>query len=133
MKITPKQYAQTLYEITKDKSQSEAEVILANFVKVLGKNNQLRLKNDIIKKFGEIYNKENSIVEAEVESKEKLYEDLRKQLRKYVSNKYDAKDVVLNEKRNESLKGGIIIRVGDEVLDGSVDRQLAGLKKVLTK
>ena len=43
------------------------------------------------------------------------------------------KDVRLNTKVDPSILGGLIVRVGDTVLDGSVDGQLAALRKNLAR
>lgn len=131
MRIAATQYAKSLYEAVKDKPQGEIDNILANFVKILKKNNQLKLEEDIIKKFGEIYNKENNIVEAQITSREALSGRARTEVSAYIRAKYGAEEAVLNEKVDQSVKGGIIVRVGDEVMDGSISRQLSDLKKNL--
>jgi len=41
------------------------------------------------------------------------------------------KDVRLNTKVDPSILGGLIVRVGDTVLDGSIDGQLAALRKTV--
>jgi F-type H+-transporting ATPase subunit delta len=131
MKITPSQYAKTLYELTLNKSKNEVDVLVTEFTKLLQKKNQVKLLPKIIEKFNEIWNKNNGIIEAEIMSREKLNDELRNKLRNYISNKYKAKEVLINNIVNESIKGGIIIRVGDEVMDGSISRQLQNLKKEL--
>jgi len=131
MKITAQQYAKALYELTADKKHREIDGVVAGFLKELDKNGQLRLANDVIKKFREIYNAEHGIVEAEVITKEKISESLEKKIKQYVSEKYSAKEIVLHNKIDENVKGGIVIRVGDEVMDGSISRQLDELKKSL--
>ena len=133
MKATAMQYAKALYEATKDKNQKEIDGILADFVKLLAKNNQERLAGNISKKFGEIYNAENGIVEAEITSCEKLNEAIEKKIENYIKDKYSAKKVEINNKIDESIKGGIIIKVGDEIMNGSVERQLKELKSSLEK
>lgn len=131
MKISAQQYAKTLYEVTKDKSQAEANAVVASFSAVLKKNNHLKLKEKIIGKFEEIFNQESGIVKAEVVSRDALSDDLRTHLRTYIRTKYQAKEVILAEKIDENIKGGIVIRVGDEVMDGSLERRLRGLKNIL--
>lgn len=133
MKITTNQYAQALFEATEEKSQKEISHIIINFVKALAKNSQLKLKNDIIKKFQEIYNQEKSIVEAEIISRDEINENLQKYLIEYISDKYGAKKVVLKTKLDKNIKGGIIIKVGNEIIDGSVKHQFMELKKILEK
>jgi F-type H+-transporting ATPase subunit delta len=132
MKATATQYAKALYGATKDRNQKEIDGILANFVKVLSKNNQIRLAENVSKKFGEIYNNENEIVETEVISTEKLSDEIEKKIKSYVKNKYHAREVVVNSIIDKSIKGGVVIKIGDEVMDGSVGRQLRELKNILT-
>jgi F-type H+-transporting ATPase subunit delta len=131
MKIAPSQYAQALYGATKEKSQAQIGEAVSSLIKILAKNSQIKESQKIISKFREIYNRENNIVEAEVTTREGIDDDLRKHLRKYVSNKYNAEKVEINNIIDKSIKGGIIIRVGDEVIDGSVVRQLKELKNKL--
>jgi F-type H+-transporting ATPase subunit delta len=131
MKATATQYAKALYEATKDKDQKEIDGVLADFVKVLSKNNQIRLAGNVSKKFGEVYNRENGIVEAEVISCEKLSEGIEKKIESYIKEKYSAKEVVINNVVDKSIKGGVVIKVGDEVTDFSVEKVLKNLKSKL--
>ena len=133
MKATTAQYAKTLYELTEKKNHQEIDEVVANFLQSLKKNGQMKMADGIVKKFHEIHNAENGIVEAEVVTCEKINESLEREIKKYVLEKYSAKEVVLKNIIDEKVKGGIIIRVGDEVMDGSVSRQLLELKKKLQK
>ncbi len=133
MKITSKQYAQTLFELTQKKSESEVDGVIKKLAELLKKNRQLNLLSDIVKKFSEIWNKENGIVEAEVISRRELSESLQNETKEFVKNKYQAKEVHLKNKVDKNIKGGVIIKVGDEVLDGSVSRQLRELRKAMVK
>jgi F-type H+-transporting ATPase subunit delta len=99
----------------------------------LQKNNQLKMAGKIIEKFNGIYNQENGIVEAEITSREELSKDVSNKLRNYVSTKYKAKEVVIKNKIDEQIKGGIIIKVGDEIIDASIGKSLMELKKILMK
>ena len=132
MKITATQYAKALYVTTADKSEKEIADLISNLAKVLIKNRQMKLFSKITKKFGEIWNQEKGIVEAEITSREELHTELRNKISKYIKEKYRAKEVILKNIVDEKIKGGIIIRVGDEILDGSVKRQLQELKNNLS-
>lgn len=133
MKATATQYAKALYEATKDKSQKEIDDILADFVKLLSKNNQIRLAGNVSKKFGEVYNKEHGIVEAEVISCEKLDNSLVHKLNNFLKDKYKAKEVVIKNIIDKTIKGGVVIKVGDEVMDTSIKRQIIELKNILIR
>lgn len=133
MKITANQYAELFYELTVNKAQAEISAIVSNFLEVLAKNRQMKLADKIIEKFSEIYNKKNGIVEAEITSCEVLSNELRNKVSNYVSTKYQAKEVILNNKIDLKIKGGIVIKVGDDIMDASIERSLVELKNVLVK
>lgn len=133
MKITANQYAKSLYEATAEKSKQEIDGAVAGFLKVLRKKNQMKLAKKIIEKFSEIYNKKNGIVETNVITRYKIQDTITKKIESFIKEKYQAKKVILNNKIDLSIKGGIIIKVGDEILDGSVAKQLQNLKSILLK
>lgn len=131
MKLSAKQYAKTLYEITKDKSQSEIDEIVSKFVKFLVSNNQVKMAEKIISRFQEIYNEQEGILEAEITSREKISNDLLDKISSFVKEKYQAKKIVFDNKIDENILGGVIIRVKDEVLDGSVRTHLKNMETIL--
>ena len=143
MKVSPKQYAQALCDLTKGKDKQVINSVVSKFAKELSVNNQLNLLDNIIKKFSGIWNERNGIVEAEIVSARELENSQVSKVKNYIKKKYNVKKVVLSAKGgfayvgqnkiDKSLKGGIIIKVGDEVIDGSVARRLRELKAGLLK
>ncbi|MFA6973792.1 MAG: ATP synthase F1 subunit delta [Parcubacteria group bacterium] len=133
MKITATQYAKSLYELTDGKSEQEVDGVVASFLKVLIKNRHLKIAKKVMAKFTEISNQEQGLVEAEVTTREKIHTEVLTQVRTYIKNKYKAREVVIKNKIDLNIKGGIVIKVGDEILDGSIAGQLNGLRKALTK
>jgi len=132
MRITTKQLAQTLYDLTDGKSKSEIEKSVADFARYIYKNRKLKLTDKIIEQFAAIYNQRKGIVEAEVATREKMDEALEKKVKHFLKEKYRAEEVVLKNIIDESVKGGMIVKVGDEVMDGSIKGQLDRLKQELT-
>jgi len=131
MKISTKQYAQALYELTLGKSESEVGIVVEKFVKELVKNNQIKSVSKIIDNFNNIYNQENGIIEAEIESREQLQTEVLEKIEKYLIKKYKAKQIILNKKINPEIKGGVIIKAGDEITDLSVAGSLNRLRREL--
>jgi F-type H+-transporting ATPase subunit delta len=132
MKVTISQYAKTLYESVKDKPRNEIPDIVSNFVKILSKNNQIKNSGKIISKFGDIYNQENWIIEAEVRSARKLESLQIHKVKNFLKKKYEAKEIILNNIIDEKIKGGIVIKVRDELTDASISGKLRGLKNKLS-
>jgi F-type H+-transporting ATPase subunit delta len=133
MRISARQYAQTLFDLTDGKSKSEIDKSVADFARHMNKERKLKMAGKVIEQFEKIYNRKNGIVEAEVVTAEKLSDKAEKKVKNYIQRKYDAKEVVVKNIVDSSIKGGMIVKVGDEVTDGSVVGRLSELKKVLIK
>ena len=131
MKLSPKQYAATLYEILVGTPAKQQKDVIRNFLKYLLANNRLRLADKIATEFAshiEHLNKEEKI---EVTSARPLSEKLRKEIRGLMKETLEVKNVVLNEKIDAGLLGGVRIVWGDEVVDASLKERLNQLKKHL--
>ncbi|MCD6149492.1 ATP synthase F1 subunit delta [bacterium] len=133
MKISAKQYAQALYDLTGGKSEADVGGVIIKFAEELKRGGQLKLTNKIIEKFNEIWNEQNGIIEAEVVSARGLESYQVCKAENYIKEKYKAKKVVLKNRVDGNIKGGIIIKVGDEIMDGSVAGKLRKLKENLRK
>jgi len=133
MKLKEAQYAKTLYEVTKDKDQKEIDIVVSGFFKLLVKNGQFNLAKKIIAKFESFWNEKKGIIEVEVITRAEMGKENLVRVEEYIKGKYEAKEVLINNKVDEKIKGGIIIKVEDEILDGSVANQLKMLKNNLSK
>jgi F-type H+-transporting ATPase subunit delta len=131
MRLSVNQYAKALYETVRDKSQDEVDLTVANFLKILRKNGQMKLAKKIVEKFSSLWNSENGIVEVEVVTRYKLQDTIIKEIEKFIQEKYSAKEVIIKNIIDEKIQGGIIIKIGDELMDASVARKLADLKNSL--
>ncbi|MDN3587942.1 ATP synthase F1 subunit delta [Pedobacter aquatilis] len=81
------------------------------------------------KQFIEQYNKLNGIVTADVTSATVLSAEAKEQVVAIVKRELGAKQVIINEKVNEKLIGGFILKVGDKQFDASIASGLNKLKK----
>jgi F-type H+-transporting ATPase subunit delta len=140
MKVTATQYATILYNLTVEKPKQEIDGVIYKFINVLRKNNQLKLADKIIAKFNDICNQKHGIVEAKVTTRYKIptspaggQDTMTKQIEKYIKEKYKAKEVIIKNKIDENIKGGIVIKVGDEILDASVEGKLKKLESILSR
>jgi len=131
MKVTTKQLARTLYELTDSQSKPEIEKSVASFALYMYRERKLKLAGKIIGQFKKIYNQEKNIIEAEITSCRKISEAIESKAKHFIKEKYQAKEVVLKNIVDPQIKGGIVLKVGDEVTDGSVEGKLNELKKTL--
>ncbi len=133
MKITPKQYSESLYQAVQNKKDSEVKDAIGNFVKVLISNNDISKADEIIKQFVGIWNKEQGIVEAEVVSAKELDNKIAKLLNNYIVKLSGAEKVLVRQKVDKNILGGVVIKYGDKVLDGSLREKLNELKAEMIK
>ena len=127
MKITPKQYAISLYETTKNVDKFKAEKRVATFVDILKKNNDLSLADKIKDEYNKYHRNQRNISKIEIASNSKLDSGILNKIIQKFKNQIE-----VEEKIDESLIGGIVIKIDNNVLiDGSVKRKLENLRKSL--
>lgn len=125
MKTTPKQYAISLYEATKNASKAEAPELVANFLKLLRTNNDFSKANRIINEYQAYYRKQKGIAKIKVSSSEKLSSATTSGIMKHFDGQVEMEEAI-----DETLLGGITLEIDDNILiDGSVKRKLETLRE----
>jgi F-type H+-transporting ATPase subunit delta len=84
----------------------------------------------IVEIFQQMYNKEKGILEAEVTSAVPLDAAHQKRVSEELS-KITGKSVQLHLREDPAILGGIIARIGDQLIDASVATRLAELSERL--
>jgi len=102
-----------------------------NFLFVLNDRNRLAALAGIVEAFGELYDERTGRVRAQVTSAKGLDAASITTLRNHLQSITGAKEVIVREDVDPALLGGIVTRVGDLVLDGSVRTQLRLLRDQL--
>ncbi len=133
MKITSRQYAQALYDLTKDKQLAEIKQITKRFVELLINNRDLSKAKEISNRFQKIWLREENIVEANIVSARKLDKDVIKSVSDYIKKTTKAKELIIKEDIDKNILGGVIIKYQDKIMDGSIKTKLIELKKEIIK
>jgi F-type H+-transporting ATPase subunit delta len=105
--------------------------LAANFIRLLAERRRLALLPRIVEVFGEMYNKEKGIVIAEVTTAVPLDEAHQKRVADQLA-RITGKTVQVRTRTDPRILGGIITRIGDELIDASVASRLAALAERLT-
>jgi len=125
-KVSNKQYAEALYEITKDTKGEKLNKALRLFVLLLVKNHKLKQAETIIVEFEKYAKKQAGIVEIEIISARELSEATLNHIKKVFGAEVEAL-----EKVDETLLGGVKVKTEDKILDASLKKQLTILKNNL--
>jgi len=100
---------------------------LGKFLSLLVQKKRANIVPEIAEEFSALVDAENNVCRGHVTSAIALNDKMLKKVRKTLA-KLTGKDVNLTTSIDTSIIGGIIAKVGDLVLDGSIRTQLAGLK-----
>lgn len=125
-KHSNRQFAKALYEVTEGLPKNDIPEVIRNFLMMLQKNNKLKKIEHIIEEFIQYSKKQAGIKEIEVESARKLDRPTLDKIKKLFGEKSE-----VTEKINESLLGGVKIKIDDLVYDASLQKQLIKLKEKL--
>lgn len=121
-----------LYELLAGGLGEDAPAELTGLLRVVIENGRLSALPEIAAQFRALKNESEGVADAYIESAFALKQKEVKDLVQSLKNTFP--DVKLNPivTVNPELIGGVCVRVGDKVLDGSVRARLAQMKAALT-
>lgn len=105
----------------------EVDKVMGNFLKLLVQKKRAEILPEIAEEFQIMVNEEKNVSHGSIVSAVELSDELQAKVQATLE-KLTGKQVVLSTSVDPSLIGGIVAKVGDLVLDGSIRTQLAGLK-----
>ena len=131
MKLKPKQYAISLYEAVAGAPSDKVGPILANFVKILVKNNALKMAPQIVEYFKNYANRAEGIAEIKIKTAETIKDELTEKIKKIVPEIFGQsfKKISVKKEVDPSLLGGFVLETEDKIFDASVKNKLKLLKK----
>jgi F-type H+-transporting ATPase subunit delta len=132
MKISARQYAESLYDSVAGKSEAEALKVIKSFVALLGRQRALPQAAAIMENFQEIWYRAQGELPVELLSARALSPESRNLLLDYLREKTGAAKINLQTKIEADLLGGFILRYQSRVVDGSLRSSLASLKSQIS-
>jgi len=111
--------------------EQKVQPLTIQLLKILTDKSRESLLDLILKHFIDYYNVHHGIIEIDITSAFELDDEQVKNLVKQLEKK-TGKKVELNKQINAELIGGMMVRIDDTVIDGSVKHKLSQLKSRLT-
>ncbi len=106
--------------------------MVKNFIKLLLDKNRMGAIKEVTDHYSRLTDELSNITRAEVITAKPLKADALDRLVQALKG-LTSKDVKVNVSEDESIMGGLIVKTGDLVLDGSVRTQLEGLRESLKR
>jgi F-type H+-transporting ATPase subunit delta len=103
-----------------------------NFLRLLLDKNRIGGIEDVSAYYTRLTDEISNIIRAEIVTARPLKDEVMDKL-DVVLSKITSKTVKATVEEDESLIGGLVVKIGDLVLDGSVRAQLEGLKESLKR
>jgi F-type H+-transporting ATPase subunit delta len=103
---------------------------IERFLKLLVERRRIQYIKEIVMMYQELLDEELNIARGEIITAYPLSEEEKKELEE-VLKEYLKKEVVLESKVDEDIIGGIKIRIGDLIFDGTLKTQLGKFKEII--
>jgi F-type H+-transporting ATPase subunit delta len=126
------------YFATKEKQDglervvSDADPVILNFLKLLIEKHRMPVLFRIRSNYDALWEEENKLLPVHITSAVELDKAIVEQLGDRISEQTDRK-VELSANVDPEILGGIVVRVGNSVLDASVRNRLEQLRKQVVK
>ena len=105
--------------------------LILKFIGTLAINGRLNIVNNIIDEFLKKLAHERGELTAEITTAVPITKAINKSIVKEISKLTKTKKIELNEKIDESLIGGLILRMGSTMIDSSIKTKLSTLKMIM--
>jgi len=115
-----------------DKVVTDAEPILQNFLKLLIEKHRMPAVFRVRRSFDELWQRENKLLPVEVTSAIELDQNTVKQIGDRIGEETGQK-IELSERVDPDILGGLVVRVGNSIIDSSIRARLDSLRKQVAK
>lgn len=126
--ISTSKKKETFINIFKGKVDEE----LLSFLLILIEKDRILYLKEKLNEMEKIHLERNNTLMAKVKSVIPLTEEQQLKLTETLQNKYDKK-IILQEEIDKSIIGGLYVRVGDDVIDGTIKSKLDEMKDLMLK
>lgn len=127
--ISTKQYAEALYQALTEVGPNDHDKVIDNFVKVLQGNGDIGKYQSIVEAYEHLDLQARGVKKAEAvfATEAAVNKKILEELNTIAGSKLD-----IETKVDESIIGGVVLRVDDTLIDASIKGKLNKLKKTLT-
>ena len=115
-----------------DRAVTDADPVVRNFLKLLIENHRMPVVFRVRRAYDELWEEENQLLPVEVTSAVPLDEHTVRQIGDRISEQ-TGRRVDLSSRVEPDILGGIVVRVGNSVLDASVRNRLENLRRQVAR
>ncbi|MBB6450461.1 F-type H+-transporting ATPase subunit delta [Geomicrobium halophilum] len=124
----PRMSLEKQHELLKNAFSSCHEMVM-NTLLVLADRGRINIIFPLVQAFQKLSDEAFNIARAEVRAVRPLSDQEQEQIAQQFTTKVNNRRVVVTSKQDEDLIGGLVVRIGDRVYDGSVRGQLQRIER----
>ena len=115
-----------------DRTVSDADPVVVNFLKLLIENHRMPVIFRVRREFDQLWLQENKLLPVQVTSAVELDPAILSQIGDRIAEQTDRK-VELSAIVDPDVLGGLVVRVGNSILDASIRNRLEQLRKQVAR
>jgi len=108
-----------------------ASPLMQSFMKIVFANKRMDIMPFIYEDFIKRYNAHAGIIQGTITSAVALDAAQKEKIERSVAKKFGIDEIVLQEKIDETIVGGVIVEAQNKIIDGSVKTQMTKLRNLL--
>lgn len=119
-------------ELIKDIFKGKVNDDLISFINIILAKKRIHTASGILAEVEKIYLENKNTVIAHVKTVVSLEDAEKEELVRKLKVKYN-KNILLEEELDESIIGGVYVKVGDDIIDGTLKYKLGQIKELMLK
>lgn len=131
MKISPRKYAEALLGALDGTPKNKAEFYLDNFLKIIERNNDVKILLDIVKELEKIGRESAGLKNVTITTTTALSEEAVKEIVQKLEKVFSSKIEIRREVKPDIL-GGVVIESGEDYFDKSLKSHINKFKYLIT-
>lgn len=131
MQYSSLKYANILFTATRDANEKDITLIISNFISLLLRNKHLNYVSKIIYDFEKLCDEQSGRKVVEIVTKNMPNESINKKISSFYVDNLKASELNISNVISNNMIGGIILKTDEEVIDGSLDRKISMMRKLI--
>lgn len=133
MRVTISQYAKALLDSSKDVPASDQERVVRDFFALLVRRGHTKKLPGILKALERLQDQQDGICRVSVATAFPMTVGVRDEMEAFAKKAFESDFVVLENRTDPALLGGVVLRTENHLIDASVSGKVKRVRNLLTQ
>lgn len=118
-------------DLIKKVFEGTVSIYILNLIMLLIDKNRITLLANIYEHYNSLLNKKRNVMLAQVTTAININEEIVNKLKAKLEEKFNGLNIQISTNVNPDIIAGMIVKIGDRVIDGSIKTKIENMKKQL--